>query len=362
MATASSVTQLPTCHVVICWPDDNLREVSLAVASYKQLESDTVSERDGVRELEKLVDKLKSNQQSHLLLLLLIGPCDNETYSQMVPFFSERRRDLSNTFVCVLDTQVSDNARRRLELADVGVNMVSSSVEQSEKCVRQVLSYLLNRHRPVSTLSCPECGLNRLGEDDLWHHFPLYHINCPANRVTCPICHYKVSNAGQHIHETHGPVVRRSHSAPFKPEKFHGFALVIIQREKDERFLVVQEFGKLGYWLPGGRVDPKEAFQIAAIREAREEVGIEVRLKGILGVRHGRYHGGDMRMEVVFFANPAPSHSEQLPKTTPDYESAGACWVTYQELTGVRLRAPSVKRWVEYVLDGNQIYPLSLLS
>ena len=156
--------------------------------------------------------------------------------------------------------------------------------------------------------------------------------------------------------------MRKPFSTQPKPEKFHGFALVVIQREKDNKFLVVQEFGKLGYWLPAGRVDPNEAFQKAAIREVREEVGIDVRLKGILAVKHGRYSEGDMRMEVVFYANPAPSHSEQLPKTTPDYESAGACWVTYQDLTDVRLRSTSVKHWVKYVLDGNQIYPLSLLS
>ena len=151
------------------------------------------------------------------------------------------------------------------------------------------------------------------------------------------------------------------HSTRQKCEKFSGFSLVVVQREKDNKFLVVQEFAQLGFWLPAGRVDPKESFQTAAIREVKEEVGIDVRLKGILSISHGRYPEGGMRMEVVFFARPAPVHSEPPPKTTPDYESAGACWVTYADLLGVRVRSNSVKNWIKYVLDGNTVYPLSFL-
>ncbi|KAI6645882.1 NUDIX hydrolase domain protein [Oopsacas minuta] len=334
----SPVPQLATCHVVICWPDDKLREVSLSLASYKQLECSIVSEGEGMIELERLVDRLKRNPESDLLLLLLIGPCGRERYTKMVPFLSKRIKLLSDTFVCLLDTYLSESAYKRLELADVGVNMVTSSVEQSERCVKQVLSYLLTRHQSSSTLTCPECGLARLGEDDLWNHFPLYHINCPVKKVFCPICSNEVKNAGQHIHETHGPVVRKAALlSPLITETFYGFSLVIVQREKCNKFLCVQEFGQLGYWLPGGRVDPLERFQSAAIREVKEEVGIDIRLKGILSIKHGRYHGGGMRMEVVFYARPNPSHTEQLPKTTPDYESAGACWVTYDDLNHRRI-------------------------
>ena len=226
----------------------------------------------------------------------------------------------------------------------------------------QVLSYLLTRQRSQALLACPECGLGRLGEDDLWKHFPLYHINSPVKRMKCPICLESVSNHGMHIHESHGPAIRAAvSSADQRTEKFHGFSFVVVQREKDNKFLVVQEFAQLGYWLPAGRVDPKESFQTAAIREVREEVGVEVRLKGILSISHGRYPEGDMRMHVVFFARPAPVHSEPPPKTVPDYESAGACWVTYEDLLSVRVRSNSVKHWVKYVLDGNTVYPLSFL-
>ena len=50
------------------------------------------------------------------------------------------------------------------------------------------------------------------------------------------------------------------------------------------RFLLVQEFADIGFWLPGGRVDPGESFQEAAIREAKEEAGVDVKLTGIMRV------------------------------------------------------------------------------
>jgi len=36
--------------------------------------------------------------------------------------------------------------------------------------------------------------------------------------------------------------------------------------------------------LPGGRVDPGEKLSVAAIRECKEEAGIDIRLTGILTI------------------------------------------------------------------------------
>ena len=48
--------------------------------------------------------------------------------------------------------------------------------------------------------------------------------------------------------------------------------------------MAVLETKNRGWWLPGGRVDPGESFEKAALRETLEEAGIHVNLKGVLRV------------------------------------------------------------------------------
>ena len=319
---------------------------------------------EGVGELEGLVDSIGSRPDSDLLLLLLIGPCDATKYTQLVPFLSKRHKRLSGTFVCLLDTRLAESPRERLALADVGVNMVSSSVDQSAECVVQVLSYLLTRQRPQALLACPECGLGRLGEDDLWKHFPLYHVINPNMSGKCPMCLKHQKNIAVHLHDHHGPPKRGEAVADslIPAIQFDGFAFSIVRRS-DHKFLVVQEFLGQGYWYPAGRVDRHETFQEAAIREAKEEAGVDIELTGILAIHHFPTYRHNMgpRMEVcMYFVARMLDESQEL-KTIPDYESAGACWVTVDELSLLRLRNSDILPHIRQVESGKPILPLSAL-
>jgi 8-oxo-dGTP diphosphatase len=59
--------------------------------------------------------------------------------------------------------------------------------------------------------------------------------------------------------------------------------------EKDGKYLLVQEKWEkvYGQWnLPGGRVDQGESLEQAAVREAKEECGFDVKLEGELILLH----------------------------------------------------------------------------
>jgi 8-oxo-dGTP pyrophosphatase MutT (NUDIX family) len=53
------------------------------------------------------------------------------------------------------------------------------------------------------------------------------------------------------------------------------------------------------YMLPGGLLDPGETLDVAAVREVREETGIEARPLGIIGIRT-RYDGANTDNYVLW--------------------------------------------------------------
>lgn len=134
------------------------------------------------------------------------------------------------------------------------------------------------------------------------------------------------------------------------------FAVSVVKLGR--RFLVVRErkHGELWY-LPAGRVEPGESFEMAARRETQEEGGIAVELEGILRIEHSP---GDRnaRFRVIFLARPV---DDTPPKQLPDEESLEARWVTLEELQHLPQRGTDLPRLLADVLDGAPLYPLSLL-
>ena len=65
--------------------------------------------------------------------------------------------------------------------------------------------------------------------------------------------------------------------------KFAVTALVFIAR--GERILLVRQGYGERYWsLPGGSMEPGESVQEAAVREVKEETGLDVRLTRLVGI------------------------------------------------------------------------------
>ena len=144
--------------------------------------------------------------------------------------------------------------------------------------------------------------------------------------------------------------------------KTYQFALVIC-RNFDGRFLAVNETENRGWWIPGGGVDAGESFEEAALRETREEAGMEIELKGILKVDHmitgGK--GDQVKMRVIFFAVPKDEH--QKPKSFEDEHSISAEWVTLEEFKSKKkIRGSELLDLGGYIESGGQIFPLSALT
>jgi 8-oxo-dGTP pyrophosphatase MutT (NUDIX family) len=135
------------------------------------------------------------------------------------------------------------------------------------------------------------------------------------------------------------------------------FALVLVKVGR--RFVLVKErkHGE-GWYFPAGRVERGETFAQAALRETKEEAGIDVVLEGVIRIEHRPTVEG-MRLRVFFLARPS---DDAALKSTPDEHSLEARLFAVDELKGLPLRGDEVEEWMRYVLDGPVIAPLSLIS
>jgi 8-oxo-dGTP pyrophosphatase MutT (NUDIX family) len=61
---------------------------------------------------------------------------------------------------------------------------------------------------------------------------------------------------------------------------------VILLQDEQVALICCEEGGETFYCFPGGRIEPGETWEEAAIREAREELGVEVRLGRLVATFH----------------------------------------------------------------------------
>jgi len=169
-----------------------------------------------------------------------------------------------------------------------------------------------------------------------------------------------------HLFLKHGPPVRRpvpevNHNAPT-----HMFSLVVVQHPDTGKFLIVEEGCGKGWWLPGGHVDPGETFEMAAIRECKEEGGIDIEITGILRFEHTPWPTGGGRQRMIFLAR--PKDKNQKPKSEPDFESLRAEWISLEQLDAdvssgkMKLRGSEPLEYFAYVARGGTVHSRYLIA
>ena len=131
------------------------------------------------------------------------------------------------------------------------------------------------------------------------------------------------------------------------------FALVLVKR--GHRFLLVHERKhEQGWYLPAGRVEAGESFVDAAVRETKEEAGVDIAIEGILQVQH---NPAGRRMRIFFLARQI---DDAPPKSAPDEHTLEARYFGVDELAGLVLRGDEVEHWMRHALATTPA-PLSFL-
>lgn len=235
--------------------------------------------------------------------------------------------------------------------------MVTNNIDALDEALKIVKEFVTKS----GPYACPMCGGGALDEDHLQRHTFLYHNQSRARKFTCPICVKEASPYAVHLFNKHGPAGRHECQAEneMTVKNTYTFTLLVCQRKSDGKFLLVQEVANWGWWLPGGRINQNEDLIQSALRETKEEAGIDAKITGILRWEYNARED-DARMRVIFYGEPIDDNQE--PKTLPDFESMGAAWVDVPQLQKLPLRGHEPTDWFNYVQQGGAIYPISMLT
>jgi ADP-ribose pyrophosphatase YjhB (NUDIX family) len=119
------------------------------------------------------------------------------------------------------------------------------------------------------------------------------------------------------------------------------------------RVLVIRRSDNDNWALPGGAMDCGETIAQAAVRETKEETGIDCEITGLVGIYTNPGHvilytsDGEVRQEcsVVFTAHAVGGDP------TPSSESSEVRWVPAGELDRFTMQ-PSMRQRVAHFLEG----------
>jgi ADP-ribose pyrophosphatase YjhB (NUDIX family) len=120
-------------------------------------------------------------------------------------------------------------------------------------------------------------------------------------------------------------------------------AAAVVCRDADERMLVVYDAFKQEWTVPGGVVDADEDPRTGAVREAREEAGVDVEPGDLLGVFAMRWPD---RLLLVYAARPV---GDPTPRPLHGHEIAAAEWVPLE--AAVARLAPRIGDQVRRCLE-----------
>ena len=143
--------------------------------------------------------------------------------------------------------------------------------------------------------------------------------------------------------------------------------------EHDRRFLLIEEnhWPNQGLWnIPCGKLAFGETPESAAIREVREETGLDFRPDGILGIFSihrqdmGGHYSGDIHILRIIYRGRATGtirHTGDEVDSDGNQEISQSQWVTPAELTKFKLRYQDIPTLINRYETGKTL-PLSAVE
>ncbi len=142
-------------------------------------------------------------------------------------------------------------------------------------------------------------------------------------------------------------------------------ARAVIIHEGRVLLLRAQEPGRTYYFLPGGHVQHGERAQEAAVREVKEETGLEVAVERALGVREfiaarhtkrpKNMPAGHHALAVIFLCRLLGSEVGRFQCDTGAGGVSGMEWIDLAKVAGVELHPPHLKTLLLSGLDSAQV-------
>lgn len=124
----------------------------------------------------------------------------------------------------------------------------------------------------------------------------------------------------------------------------------LVVNEKNEWLVVKKRYGGLhGKWsLPAGFVNAEETIDQAALREVKEETGIDCRLFGLVGFRSGVIRGEVSDNMGIFLLKPLDENQEIKAQLGELYEAA---WLAPEELASDEHASVMLHEMAAFLLD-----------
>jgi 8-oxo-dGTP pyrophosphatase MutT (NUDIX family) len=135
-----------------------------------------------------------------------------------------------------------------------------------------------------------------------------------------------------------------------KPNSIVPAVSVVVANDAGE-ILLIRRSDNDNWALPGGAIDLGESVAQAAVRETKEETGIDCEITGLVGIYTDPKHiilytsNGEARQEfsIVLTARPLGG------QPTPSDESAEVCWVPSAEAQGYSMDRAMLLRIGHYL-------------